>query len=234
MEKWMKSKKEELIVGKSNEIAVRKARKFVKGKDGYRFLFLYAGTGCGKTALTQAVKQQLVRKVMVVRMRTTDDLVSELIYWLGKGYPLSEFHRNYTKIDGLLLEDIHNLKGMPETKQYIKELIALLQSQNIRVWLTSEDRSMLSDLGLGGFKVVSLHEPNIKMKRDLLRSYTKEKGFKLSNEMINMLAEKNENIRTLQGMLNKGMFYQDVLGKPFSQSLLDDIIRLENARLRRK
>ena len=234
MEKWMKSKNEELIVGKSNEIAVRKAWKFVKGKDGYRFLFLYAGTGCGKTALTQAVNQQLVRKGMVVRMRTTDDLVSELIYWLGKGYPLSEFHRNYMKIDGLLLEDIHNLKGMPETKQYIKELIALMQSQNIRVWLTSEDRSMLSYLGLGGFKVVSLHEPNIKMKRDLLRSYTKEKGFKLSNEMINMLAEKNENIRTLQGMLNKGMFYQDVLGKPFSQSLLDDIIRLEDARLRRK
>lgn len=234
MEKWMKSKNEELIIGKSNKIAVRKARKFVKGKEGYRFLFLYSGTGCGKTALTQAVKQQLVRKGMVVRMRTTDDLVSELIYWLGKGYPLSEFHRNYMKIDGLLLEDIHNLKGMAETKQYIKELIALLQSQNIRVWITSEDRSMLSDLGLGGFKVVSLHEPNIKMKRDLLRSYAREKGFKLSNEMINMLAEKNENIRTLQGMLNKGMFYQDVLGKPFSQSLLDNITRLENARLRRK
>lgn len=57
MEKWMKSKNEELIVGKSNDIAVRKAWKFVKGKDGYRFLFLYAGTGCGKTALTQAVKE---------------------------------------------------------------------------------------------------------------------------------------------------------------------------------
>ena len=93
---------------------------------------------------------------------------------------------------------------------------------------------MLSDLGLGGFKVVSLHEPNIKMKRDLLRSYAKEKGFKLSNEMINILAEKNENIRTLQGMLNKGMFYQDVLGKPFGQSLLDDITRLENTRLRKR
>ena len=93
---------------------------------------------------------------------------------------------------------------------------------------------MLSDLGLEGFRVVPMYEPNIRMKRDLLRSYAKEKGFKLSNEMINILAEKNENIRTLQGILNKGMFYQDVLGKPFSQSLLDDITRLENARLRKK
>lgn len=221
MKKW-----QSFVIGGSNAIAVRKAEKFECGKEKYRQLFIYGATGSGKTALSKMVRKHMIEKGLTIRMRYADDFTGELVQRLTKSYPLSEYLNSYCGVDVLILEDIQYLTGRPTVSEVLMELIDMMQKQNKRIWLTADSKDILAKWNVKDFHTVKLFDMDTGMKKKVLKQYAKMKGYSVSDEFFTMLADKNENIRTLQGMLNQAAFYQG-LTRPFDEKLLHDIQRLE-------
>lgn len=234
MNRYTRKSWDTFVMGGSNAIAVRVAKKFEKKKKGYRSVFLYGNSGCGKTELSSLVKQDLLKKGQTVCMRNADQFVSELINWLQRGYPLSEFHENYKEVDVILIEDLQYFEGKSTTLEVLQKLIRSFQSMEKCIWLTADRKEAFLLLEAEGFcekfRKVKLFDPDRGMRKRILKNFAGSKGSHIPDEVLTMLAARPDNIRTLQGMLNRAIFYQDVLGREISKELLDDIQRLANRR----
>ncbi len=103
-----KHKFNNFVEGKSNQLALAAARQ-VSGNPGaaYNPLFLYGGTGLGKTHLLHAVGNAIsdrkadARVVYMHSERFVQDMVKAL-----QNNAIEEFKRYYRSVDALLIDDI--------------------------------------------------------------------------------------------------------------------------------
>ena len=107
------------VEGKSNQLARAAAIQVAENPGGvYNPLFVYGGTGLGKTHLLHAVGNGIMAhkqgaKVFYIRAeRFVQDMVNSI-----RNSSTNEFKRYYRSVDALLIDDIHffaNKKGSQE------------------------------------------------------------------------------------------------------------------------
>ena len=202
---------ESFIVGSFNDLAHAAAQAVIKNLGTtYNPLYIYGGTGLGKTHLIQSignhVKNISGKKVFYL---TSDKYISEYVDSIRNNCA-HIFKEKYKKYDLLILDDIQFFSQKEKSQEELFHLFNSLYENNKQVVFSSdkpprqisniEDR--LRSRFEGGM-IVEVAKPEYESRIAILRSKLKMASFYLPDETIEYIATNIlDNIRELEGVLN--------------------------------
>ncbi len=201
------------VNGKANQIAVSAALQIVEQPGtAYNPLFVYAGTGLGKTHLMHAVGNSLAQLGHDIRMLyvSAQEYFDEMVRAIQRK-TAQEFKRKYQHLDLLLVDDIQFLSGKERTQEeffYTFESLITARKQLIitcdtypRDLSEFQDR-LLSRLGSG--LIVEIEPPELEMRVAILLRKAEAVGVGLPDDVAFLIAKNlRSNVRELEGALNR-------------------------------
>lgn len=229
------------IEGKSNQLARAAARQVADNPGAaYNPLFLYGGTGLGKTHLLHAVGNGIIERktnAKVVYMhseRFVQDMVKAL-----QNNAIEEFKRHYRSVDALLIDDIQFFANKERSQEEFFHTFNALLEGNQQIILTSdrypkeingvEDR-LKSRFGWG--LTVAIEPPELETRVAILMKKADENNIRLPGEVAFFIAKRlRSNVRELEGALNRVIANANFTGKAitidFVREALRDLLALQ-------
>ncbi len=208
------------VVGSANRLAVAAARAVAESPgSAYNPLFIYSGSGLGKTHLMSAIAHQAlaVQPALVVDYLTLDEFVRQLHAAVSTGQA-DPFRQRYQHVDLLLLDDVQFLTGRRETQSEMLRLFMALQGGGRQVVMTSDrpptdiadvDERLLTRLS-GGL-IVDIGSPDYETRVAILRGKCEERDVRFAAGVLDALARMTfANVRELQGALNRLIAHQSL------------------------
>lgn len=226
----------QFVVGPSNQMAYAAARAVAENPgSSYNPLFIYGGTGLGKTHLLSAIGNHYLQKNKKTRVlyTSTESFMMEMIGAI-MGNNLSSFRNRYRNgCDVLLMDDIHILAGNKERtrEEFFYMFNFLLESQKQIVLssdrppreIEAEDR--LISRFLGGL-IVDIRPPEFETRVAILKRKAKSIGSELPEDVAQYLAEIfTSNVRELKGALKSLIMRSMLRGRQIDRELAEDVIR---------
>jgi chromosomal replication initiator protein len=205
------------VVGKANELA-HAAAMAVAAKPGtsYNPLYIYGGSGLGKTHLLQAIGHHVLEsqpdaKVLYVTCeRFTNEFISAVRSGRGK-----EFKDTYRTVDVLIVDDIQFMTGKEGTQEEFFHTFNTLHQNNKQIVISS-DRSPNEIQGLESrlrtrFEwgmITDVSAPDFETRVAILEAKAREKSVQLSADILRYISGTVQmNVRELEGALNKIVAY---------------------------
>ncbi len=229
------------VEGKSNQLARAAARQVADNPGGaYNPLFLYGGTGLGKTHLLHAVGNSIMARkanAKVVYMhseRFVQDMVKAL-----QNNAIEEFKRYYRSVDALLIDDIQFFANKERSQEEFFHTFNALLEGNQQIILTSdrypkeingvEDR-LKSRFGWG--LTVAIEPPELETRVAILMKKADENQIQLPGEVAFFIAKRlRSNVRELEGALNRVIANANFTGRAitidFVREALRDLLALQ-------
>lgn len=210
------------VVGSANRLAVAAARAVAESPGAvYNPLFMYGGSGLGKTHLMSAIGNEVAaRKGLDVELVTLDDFVEELHSSVANG-ATEVFKQKYLQVGVLLIDDMQFLTGHRETQSELLRIFNALQADGRQIVMTSDrppaeiadvDERLLTRLS-GGL-IVDMGAPDYETRMAILKAKCEERGVRFKpgvTEEVGRIEFKN--VRELQGALNRLIAYQTLGGE---------------------
>lgn len=208
------------VVGSFNELA-HAAALAVADNPGFTYnpLFIYGGTGLGKTHLIQAVGNKISEesKKKKVKYISSEKFVSSIVSAIRTNN-MEAFKASLAPIDVLILDDIQFIAGKNKSQEEFFHVFNSLYEKNKQIILSSdrppnaiaelEDR-LRSRFEGGMIADVSL--PDYETRLVILKQKLQEKNMALSEEVLDYIATNvKKNIRELEGALNKLLVYNKI------------------------
>ncbi len=201
------------VVGPSNHLAYSAAYAVAKGAgQGYNPLFIYGGTGLGKTHLMNCIVNEAVRLRPSISAvyKSSDAFVDEFIRSIRLDR-IHHFREKYRKVDILLIDDVQFFSQKEQTQEAFFHLFNALHEAGKQLILSSDtppskitglqDR-LRSRFGWG--LIADIQPPSLETKVAILIKKAAEHGIKLSNEVATAIASRvKSNIRELEGALTR-------------------------------
>ena len=200
------------IVGAFNDLAYTAALAVIKnlGK-AYNPLFIYGGSGLGKTHLLQAVGNSIKKESpqKKVNYMTAEKFSNELISSIQNGSAHS-FKEKYRDCDLLIVDDIQFFEKKIKTQEEFFHTFNALYDAGKQV-IFSSDRSpesiidiedrLRSRLQVG--VIIDISAPEYETRLAILKSKCNEKKISLEDKILEVIAGAvQKNIRELEGALN--------------------------------
>jgi len=228
---------ETFIVGNSNRLAHAAALAVAEHLgESYNPLFLYGGTGLGKTHLLHALGQHPQvrgKRVMYVSSETfTNDLINSI-----RNQSTEEFRRLYREVDVLLIDDIQFIGGKESTQEEFFHTFNHLHSANKQIVISSDRHPRaiptLEERVRSRFEggmITDIQPPDFEMRTAILRAKVESQSLAVPNEVVDFIARKvQSNIRELEGALTRVIGHAHLMNMPLSVDLaagvLQDILR---------
>lgn len=209
---------ENFVVGSSNEFAYA-AAKAVSEEPGeaYNPLFIYGGTGLGKTHLMMAIANKLkatnpTTNVMYVTCeKFTNDLVEMVSHGANRG---QEFRNRYRNVDVLLIDDIQFISNKTTTQTEFFHTFNELVMQRKQIVLVSDrhpsEIALLEDrlrTRFEGGLITEIQPPEIETRIAILKRKADERKCIIPMDVLTYIAETSDNdVRTLIGKLTNVIF----------------------------
>ncbi len=230
------------VEGKSNQLA-RAAASQVADNPGtaYNPLFIYGGTGLGKTHLLHAVGNGILLnnpKAKIAYMhseRFVQDMVKAL-----QNNAIEKFKQYYRSVDALLIDDIQFFANKERTQEEFFHTFNALLEGNQQIILTSdrypkeidgvEDR-LKSRFGWG--LTIAIEPPELETRVAILKKKAQESHINLADEVAFFIAKRlRSNVRELEGALNRVIANANFTGRPitidFVREALRDLLALQD------
>ena len=214
---------ENYVVGSANRLAVAAARAVADAPGAvYNPLFVYSGSGLGKTHLLAAIGHQAlhVQPNLAVELHSLEEFVEQLHASIAAG-EMETFKRRYQHVDMLLLDDVQFLTGRRETQAEMLRLFNALQVSGRQIVMASDrppneiadvDERLVSRLA-GGL-IVDIGAPDYETRVAILRRKCAERGVEFRADVLDELGHLDfANVRELQGALNRLIAEQSVKGE---------------------
>lgn len=211
------------VVGSANRLAVAAARAVAETPGAvYNPLFVYSGSGLGKTHLMSAIGNQVAQrhKKLAVAFVTLDDFVEELHAAVASGAtePLKE---RYLQVGVLLIDDMQFLTGHRETQTELLRIFNALQADGRQIVMTSDrPPNEIADVDerlitrLSGGLIVDMGSPDYETRMAILNAKCEERGVRFRPGVADEVARLEfQNVRELQGALNRLIAYQALGGE---------------------
>ncbi|WP_394173056.1 chromosomal replication initiator protein DnaA [Thalassotalea litorea] len=230
------------VEGKSNQLA-RAAASQVADNPGqaYNPLFIYGGTGLGKTHLLHAVGNGILRNKPNAKIaymhseRFVQDMVKAL-----QNNEIEKFKQYYRSVDALLIDDIQFFANKERTQEEFFHTFNALLEGNQQIILTSdrypkeingvEDR-LKSRFGWG--LTLAIEPPELETRVAILKRKAEESQINLADEVAFFIAKRlRSNVRELEGALNRVIANANFTGRPitidFVREALRDLLALQD------
>ncbi|MCL9777021.1 MULTISPECIES: chromosomal replication initiator protein DnaA [Vibrio] len=237
----IKHKFNNFVEGKSNQLGLAAARQVADNPGAaYNPLFLYGGTGLGKTHLLHAVGNAIIdnkpnAKVIYMHSeRFVQDMVKAL-----QNNAIEEFKRYYRSVDALLIDDIQFFANKERSQEEFFHTFNALLEGNQQIILTSdrypkeingvEDR-LKSRFGWG--LTVAIEPPELETRVAILMKKAEDHQIHLADEVAFFIAKRlRSNVRELEGALNRVIANANFTGRPitidFVREALRDLLALQ-------
>lgn len=228
------------VEGKSNQLARAAATQVANNPGGaYNPLFIYGGTGLGKTHLLHAAGNGIIankKNAKVVYMhseRFVQDMVKAL-----QNNAIETFKRYYRSVDALLIDDIQFFANKERSQEEFFHTFNALLEGNQQIILTSdrypkeidgvEDR-LKSRFGMG--LTITVEPPELETRVAILKRKAQENRIVLPDEVAFFIAKRvPSNVRELEGSLNRVIANANFTGRPitidFVREALKDLLAL--------
>ena len=224
------------VVGKNNEFVYAAAYAVANSPAGdLNPLFIYGGTGLGKTHLIQAIAHKVLKdnpdiKVIYV---TCEQFVNEIIdnMFTGRGPDArdksNKLRHHYRSADLLIIDDIQFIENKKAVQEEFFHTFNELVSKGKQIVISSdhspkeltalEDRLRTRFSGGGLFDI---QPPQLETKIAILKRKAFEKKCHVPDDVLQFLAQDSgDDVRTLEGRLTKVIFASKLHEEPISVTL---------------
>jgi chromosomal replication initiator protein DnaA len=217
---------ETFVVGAANRLAVTAGRTVAENPGAaYNPLFIYSGSGLGKTHLLMAVGQAALKLSphLNIEYLTLDEYVEAFHAAVAAGQG-DAFRRRFQNVDVLLIDDVQFLTNRKEMQAELLRLTEALQGAGHQIVLTSDrPPAEIADLDerlisrFSGGLVVDIGAPDYETRVAILRRKADERGAKFQPGVFELVAGAEfQNVRELMGALNRLVAYQAVNESPLN------------------
>lgn len=222
------------VVGPSNSLAHGAAYAVSQSLGtAYNPLYIYGGTGLGKTHLLHAIGNEAKRRHrdIIVHYETADQFIHKFIQAI-RFDKAHVFREQYMKIDVLLIDDIQFLSKKEQTQETFFHIFNALHQHGKQIALTSDTppdeiqglhKRLISRMEWG--LVADMHMPDFETKVAILTRKAESQGIHLPEDVCHYIAHSvHTNIRQLEGALVRVDAYASLSGQPISLSLAHHVL----------
>lgn len=227
------------VIGSSNRFAQAAASAVAETPaKAYNPLFIYGGSGLGKTHLLHAVGHyaQSLYPEVVVRYVNSEEFTNDFINSVQSGQfgKAQEFQRRYRDIDILLIDDIQFLQRAPETMEAFFHTFNTLYNSDKQIVITSD----LPPKELGGFEdrmrsrfemglMTDVQPPDLETRIAILRKkVAQENTGEVPHDVLEYIASHiATNIRELEGALIRVQALHSLSRQPMDVTLAETVLK---------
>lgn len=225
------------VVGPSNEFIYAAAKGVAeKPGDSYNPLFIYGGTGLGKTHILMAIANYIRLKSpsTTVLYATCEQFTNQFIESISRGKGSDQdFRKKYRNIDVLLIDDIQFLAKKQGIQTEFFHTFNELVMQNKQIVLTSDrppkEIEVLEErlrTRFEGGLLADVQAPDLETRVAILRKKSEEQKCLVDMKVLTYIAESFEgDIRTLIGKLTKVIFASKLHECPITISLVNEALK---------
>ncbi|EGN76051.1 chromosomal replication initiator protein DnaA [Idiomarina sp. A28L] len=223
------------VEGRSNQLA-RAAASQVAENPGkaYNPLFIYGGTGLGKTHLLHSIGNGILAnkpdaKVFYLR---AERFVQDMVYAM-KHNKIDSFKESYRSVDALLIDDVQFFAKKDHFQDEFFHTFNWLLEGNQQVILTSDvypkeiegvDERLKSRFGWG--LTVAIEPPELPTRVAILERKAEERKTKLPHEVAFFIAKRlRSNVRELEGALNRVIANVTLTGRDITIDFVKEALR---------
>lgn len=225
------------IVGSSNQFT-HAACSAVADNPGvaYNPLFIFGGSGLGKTHLLHAVGHAVRQKRPEARVYyvPAERFTNEMIYSIQHAQTLA-FRNKYRSVDVLLIDDIQFLAGKESTQEEFFYTFNALRDAHKQVVVTADkppkDIPMLEERLTSRFNqglVTDIQQPDLETRIAILRNRAALEGggVRLPDDVLLLIADRiRNNIRDLEGCLVRLIAVASLTHREISTELAEDVLQ---------
>ncbi len=200
----------------------------------YNPLFIYGGTGLGKTHLMHAIGQRVIEKSPKAKVLyiSSEDFTNQLIGAIQNRSTL-DFRKKYRSVDVLLIDDVHFIAGKDSTQEEFFHTFNTLYDAHKQIVVTSDrppkEIQKLEERLVSRFLyglVTDIQPPDFETRIAILKKKSEKETIALSEEVFYFLAEKiKTNIRELEGALMRVVASAKLFGKEVTTDLAKELLK---------
>lgn len=218
------------VVGEGNRLACA-AAKLVAEMPGNKYnpLFIYGGTGLGKTHLMHAIGNYVLSQnphAQVIYV-TSERFTNELITAIQMGKP-DDFRNKYRGVDVLMVDDIQFIADKERTQDEFFHTFNVLHDSGKQIILTADKppkgiamlKERLASRFEGGL-LADIFPPDYETRVAILAEKSRTERIVLEDDSVLPFIANivKSNIRQLEGTLNRVVAFSNLTGKPITLEL---------------
>lgn len=227
---------ENFVVGNNNRFVYTVALAVAESPaEVYNPLFIYGGTGLGKTHLLHAIGNYMneIYPNLKVKYVTGEAFMNELINSMGAKDDNRMFRNSYRNLDVLMVDDIQFIAGKMATQEEFFHTFNVLHNMGKQIILTSDkppaEIQKLEERLISRFTwglIADIQKPDIETRIAILKKKAEQDGLKADDDVFTYIAEKiDSNIRELEGALIKLKAFASLKNRPIDLNLVQDALR---------
>ena len=236
---------ETLVVGDFNQFACAAAVAVAEapGMTKYNPLYIYGGTGLGKTHIIQAIGNSILEQFPDKRVMyaTSEQFTSDFINSISSN-SIANFTRVYRDVDVLIIDDIQFFTGKESTQEQFFHTFNTLYHLGKQIILSSDrspkDIKGLEERLLSRFSwglVTDLQAPDLENRTAILLKKLESEGTSIPDNVIRFIADKvSTNIRELEGALIRLLAYASLKKEDIDLELAKKVLSDTFSRTKRE
>ncbi|CAI8233887.1 MAG: Chromosomal replication initiator protein DnaA [Arcobacter lacus] len=224
---------ESFVVGPSNQMSFNAAMAVSK-KPGIQYnpLFIYGGTGLGKTHLLQAIGNEAVQHEKTVIYVTIEQFMNDFTFSI-KNKNMEHFRSKYRECDLLLIDDVQFLSGKEQTQEEFFHTFNELHNAKKQIVMTSDrlpsQIASLVDRLKTRFEwglTADIQIPGLETKIAIIEKKSELNGIELSRDIINYIASNlDSSIRELEGVLIRINASASLLNQEINLEMVQNLLK---------
>lgn len=228
------------IVGPFNELAFAAAQNVIKRPgEAYNPLYIYGGTGLGKTHLIQAIGNSIKKEGKKVFYLTSERYAVEIVGAIQNN-SINAFKDKYKKYDTLIVDDVQFFGGKEKVQEEIFHLFNEFYNGNKQIIFSSDKppkfiqnlEERLRSRFEGGM-IVDISKPEYESKMAILKTKLQHMNYSLPEETLDFIASSiQESIRELEGVLNSVICQSQLKNKELNIQEVKNLLK-NNAKQQR-
>jgi chromosomal replication initiator protein len=200
----------------------------------YNPLFLYGGVGLGKTHLMHAIGNAMLEAdhSKKVAYAPCEHFVNELVTAIQEG-TTPEFRRHYRRMDLLLMDDVHFLRGKERTQEEFFHTFNALFDAHKQIVLTSDrppkeipglEERLISRFEWG--LVADIKPPDYETRVAILRKKASDDSLTLDPQVMDYIARScTSSVRELEGAVIKLLAYSSLKNVEITVSMAQNALQ---------
>jgi chromosomal replication initiator protein len=226
---------ETFVIGSSNRFAHAAAVAVAESPaKAYNPLFIYGGSGLGKTHLLHAIGHYATSlgNARAVRYVSTEEFTNDFINSL-RDDKTQAFQRRYRDVDILLIDDIQFLESRERTQEEFFHTFNTLHNANKQLVITSDrspkQLSTLEDRLRTRFEwglLADIQPPDLETRIAILQKKAAQERLSAPPDVLEFIASRIANsIRELEGALIRVTAFASLTRSPVALALAEEVLR---------